>query len=89
MFFVLITMLAKFMEQRVGHGDGGDGFGREECRQALLPVVVEPFDFALGLRGWSVAQGDLVEVQSSADLGEGLGRVGKEEGVVIDIEGQR
>jgi len=71
-FFVLIAMLAKLQDQGIGRGDGGDGFGGKERGQALLPVVVETFDFALGLRGWSVAQGDLIEAQGGTELGEGL-----------------
>ena len=65
---MFIAVLAQFFEQGVGGSEGGDGFGCEERRQALLPVVVEAFDFALGLRRGGVAQGDFIEAQGSAEL---------------------
>ena len=48
-----------------------------------------PFDFALGLGGGGGAQGDAVEVERGAQLAEGVGVMGVEEGVVGDVEGQR
>ena len=53
-----------------------------------MPVVKTPFDFALGLGGGGEAQGDAVEVERGAQLGERVGVMGVEEGVVVDIEGQ-
>ena len=50
---------------------------------------MQPFDFALGLGRGRVAQGDLIETEGGAELGEGVGLMGEEERVVIDIEGQR
>jgi len=50
MFFMLVAVLAQFMDQGVGGGEGGDRFGCEERGQTLLRIVVEAFDFALGLR---------------------------------------
>ena len=54
-----------------------------------MPVVKTPFDFALGLGGGGEAQGDAVEVERGAQLAEGVGVMGVEEGVVGDVEGQR
>lgn len=54
-----------------------------------MPIVMKAFDFVLGLRSRRVAQGDFVKVQRPAELREGVGLVGEEEGMVIDIEGQR
>lgn len=53
-----------------------------------MPVVVAAFDFAFSLRGWSIEQVDAVEVEGLAELGEGGGIVGVEEGVVVHIEDQ-
>ena len=63
--------------------------GRKKRGKAFLPEVVEPFDFAFGLGCGSEAQGDLIEVEGGAELGEGIGLMSEEEGVVIDLEGER
>lgn len=54
-----------------------------------MPVVVAALDFTFGLGCWGVAEGDAIKVQRRAQLGEGLRGMGEEEGVVVDIEGQR
>ena len=46
-------------------------------------------DFAFGLRGGCEAQRDAVKVKCGTQLGEGVGIVGVEEGVVVDIQNQR
>jgi len=53
-----------------------------------LPVVVAAFDFAFGLRRWGIKQLDAVAVEGRPKLGEGVGVVGVEEGVVVHIKGQ-
>ncbi len=50
---------------------------------------MKTFDFAFGLGGGSETQGDLIEVESGAELGEGIGLMGEEERVVVDVEGER
>lgn len=82
-------MAAQVGQERVSRLGCGDGFGGEEGRQAALPVLVLAFDFALGLRGACVAQRDAVKVQSLPQLGEGVGALGKEQAVTIDVEFQR
>lgn len=88
MIFVFVAMKAELLDQGIGGLEGTDGFGGEERRQALLPVIVESLDFAFCLRGRSVAQGDIVEAQSCAELGKSFGRMSEEKGVIIDIKGQ-
>ena len=61
----------------------------EERREAFLPEVVRSLDLAFGLRSRCVTQGDFVKAQGAAELGQGLRLTGEEEGMVIDIEGQR
>ena len=79
----------ELVEQGVGGLEGEDLVGGEQGREPLLPGVVAAFDFALGLGSGGVAQGDAVEVEGFAELGEGVRGVGEEEGVVIDVEGER
>lgn len=54
--FFLVVVIAKFFEQRVGLGQGGDVLGGEERREALLPKIMSAFDLAFGLRGGRVTQ---------------------------------
>ena len=68
MFFLFVAMHAQLVDQGVGRAEGGDGLGGEDRGQALLPEVVEAFDFSLGLRRGGVAQGDFVEAQGGAEL---------------------
>ena len=51
MDFVGVAVVAQVGQEGVGRGWGGDGFGGEEGGQAALPVLMLPFDFALGLGG--------------------------------------
>ena len=50
MFFLFAAMHPQLVDQGIVRVEGGDGFGGEDRGQALLPEVVEDFDFALGLR---------------------------------------
>ena len=86
--FFGVVVEAQRVDQEIGLGKGGDVFGGEEGGEAFLPEVVCPFDLALGLRGGRVAQGDLVETQGGTELGKGLGLVGEEKGMVVDVERQ-
>ena len=87
--FMGVVVEAELVDPEVGLGQCGDVFGGEECGEALLPEVVGALDFALGLRGGRVAQGDFVKAQGGAELGEGVGGAGEEEGVVVHVERQR
>ena len=84
--FVLVGVGDELVEQMVGPGQFDEVFGRQEGDEPLLPVVVAAFDFAFGLRRGRVAQVDAVEVERGPKLGESVGVVGVEEGVVVHID---
>lgn len=84
--FVLVGMRDELVEQLVGPGEFHDGFGGQQGDETFLPVVVAAFDFAFGLRRGGVEKFDAVEVESRAELGEGVRVVGVEEGVEIHVE---
>lgn len=86
MDFMGVAVTAQGRQERVGGGGRGDGFGGEEGGQAALPVLVLALDLALGLGRARVAQGDAVEVERGAELGQGVGALGKEEAVAVHIE---
>lgn len=83
--FFLVGVNAKFFEQRVGLGQGGDVLGGEERREALLPKIMRALDLALGLGGGRVTQRDFVEAQGGAELGESLRLAGEIEGVIVHV----
>jgi hypothetical protein len=89
MDFLRVVMVAKFFEQFVGLREGGDLLGGKDRRETFLPEIVRSLNFAFGLRSWSVTQRDLVKAQGTAELCESVWLAGKEEGVVVDVEGQR
>jgi len=89
MAFVGVAVEAVVGEQGMGGGDGADGLGGAECREAVLPILMAALDFAFGLRGGGVAEGDAVEVERGAELGESVGDAGEKEAVAIDVEPQR
>jgi hypothetical protein len=88
MDFVLVDVGQELVEEAVGPFEFKDLVGGQEWREAFLPVVVAALDFAFGLGCGRVAEGDAVEVQGGAELGEGVGVVGVEEGVEVHIPGQ-
>lgn len=81
MALVGVAVKAEFGEQDVEGFEGGDGFRGAEGGEAVLPVLVAAFDFALGLRRGGVAEGDAVKVERGAELGERLGNRGEKEAV--------
>ena len=81
MAFVGVAVEAEFGEQGVEGFEGGDGFCGTERGEAVLPVLMAAFDFAFGLRGGGVAEGDAVKVERGAELGERLGNRGEKEAV--------
>ena len=87
MDFVLVDMGQELVEEAVGPFEFKDLVGGQEWREAFLPVIVAPLDFAFGLGCGRVAQGDAVEVQGFAELGEGVGVMRVEEGVKVHIQG--
>ena len=87
--FMLVGMGDELVEKVVGPDEFADVVGGQEGDETFLPIVVAPFDFAFGLRSWGVEEVDAVEVEGRAELGEGVGVVSVEEGVVVHVEGQR
>ena len=88
MDFVQVDVGEDLVEQAVGSFEFADVIGSQEWGQAFLPIVVAAFDFDFGLGCGRVAEGDAVEVERCAELGEGVGVVGVEEGVEVHVEGQ-
>ena len=60
---MLVDVEQELVEQAVGAFEFQDAVGRQEGRQAFLPVVMTTFD----------AQGDAMEVERGAQLGERVG----------------
>jgi len=82
-------MESEFLEQGIGGFRGTDVLGGEEAGEAALPVEVLSLDLALGLWGSSVAKADAIEVEGGTELGEGVGTLGKEDAVAVDVEFER
>ena len=85
MAFVLVGVGDELVEQMVGPDQFHDVVGGQEGDQAFLPVVMPAFDFTFGLGRWGVAELDAVKVERRPQLGESVGVVGVEEGVVVHI----
>ncbi len=84
-----IVMETQFVDVGIGCIESGDPLRGEIGRQSVLPILVLALDFAFGLRGRSVAEGDAVKFEGLAQGGEGLGCGAEEKGVIVDVEGQR
>lgn len=89
MDFVLVAMQTQVADVGIGLNEVGDVFAGEEGGEAVLPELVFAFDFAFGLGRGGVDEADAVEVEGFAELGEGVGDVGEEEGVVVHVELER
>ena len=87
--FVLVGVGHELVEEEVGPDQFHDVVGGQEGDKAFLPVVMPAFDFTFGLGRWGVAEVDAVKVERGPKLGESVGVVGVEEGVVVHIKGQR
>ena len=87
--FMLVGVGHELVEEVVGPDQFHDVVGGQEGDKAFLPVVMTAFDFTFGLGRWGVAELDAVKVERGPKLGEGVGVVGVEEGVEVDIKGQR
>ena len=87
--FVLVGVGQEWVKEWVGAGQFDDVVGGQEWDETFLPVVVAAFDFAFGLRGWGIEEFDAVEVEGRAELGEGVGVGGVEEGVVGRVRWRR
>ncbi len=84
--FVLVAMVAQVGDVGIGLREIGDVFAGEKGGEAVLPELVFALDFAFGLRRGGVAEGDAVEVEGFAELGEGVGDLGEEAGVEVHVE---
>jgi hypothetical protein len=89
MDLIEIDVGQELIQQFIGLFEVADVIGSEQGRQALLPEGMAAFDFAFGLRGGSVKEGDAVEMEGGAQLGESVRGVRKEKGMVIDVKRQR
>ena len=87
--FVLIDMGEELIQELVGPFEFRDAVSGQQGRETFLPVIVAAFDFAFGLGCGRIAEGDVIEVQGGTELGEGIGSMGEEKGVIIHIKGQR
>ena len=86
--FMLVGVCEELVQKLVGRSEFADLIGSQDRREAFLPVVMAAFDFAFGLGCWGIAQFDAIEVEGLAELGEGVGIMGVEEGMKVHIQGQ-
>ena len=73
----------------VGGFDFGNVFAGKIRGEPALPELVLALDFTLGLRGWGIKEADVVELECPAELGQRVGILGEEDGVIIDVDLQR
>jgi len=87
--FVGVAMKSQSVDVGVGGFDLGNLFAGEIGREPALPELVLALDFALGLRRWSIKEADVVELERPAELGQRVGILSEEHGVIIDVDLQR
>jgi hypothetical protein len=87
--FVGVAMEPQSVDVGVGVFDLGDVFTGEIGREPALPELVFALDFSLGLRRWGIKEANVVELESGTELGERVGILGEEHGVIIDVDLQR
>ena len=51
-----------------------------------MPKLVRALDFSFCLGRWSIKETDVVKLESPAQLSERVGILGKEDGVIIDVD---
>lgn len=86
MHLVLVAVAAQVLDVGIGLVEVLDAFAGEVSGEAVLPELVFAFDLAFGLGRGRVAKAHAVEAQRLAELGEGVGDVGEEEGVEVHVE---
>ena len=86
--FLLIAVVAQGGNVFIGDLQVADIFGGEISGQAVLPELMFPLHFALGLGRWGVAEGDIIKLQRPAQLGQGFGDLGGKQAVIIHIDFQ-
>ena len=86
MDFVLVAMESEGAHLGVGVFEVGDLLAGEEGGEAVLPELMFAFDFAFGLGRGGVAKAHAVEAEGLAELGEGVGDAGEEEGMEVHVE---
>ncbi len=84
--FVRVAMESQSVDVSVSIFEFGELFAGEIGGKTFLPELVFALDFAFGLRGWSIKEANVVELQGSAQLGESLWVLSEEDAVIIDIE---
>ena len=89
MGFVGVAMESQSVDVGVGDFDLGNLFAGEIGREPALPELVFALDFALGLRGWSIKEADVVELERPSELGQRVGILREKDGVIIDVDLQR
>lgn len=89
--FVLVGVGQELVEQAVGAFEFEDSVGRQQGREALLPVIMAAFDFVFGLRGGGEAQGPGVRrgPAGRALLPSGARRGGQRRGGRVDPAAER
>ena len=86
MDFVSIVVCPQLVDMPIGDGDFANFFTGEISREPVLPEEMFAFDFAFGLGRWGVTQADVIELEGPAQLGEGIGILGEEKTVVINVQ---
>ena len=89
MDFVGVAMEAQSVDVGVGGFDIGDVFAGEIGWEAALPELVFALDFSFGLGCGGIKEANVIELERPAQLGEGLGILGEEHGVIIDVDLER
>ena len=87
--FLGVAMEPQIVNVGVGLIEFGNLFAGEIGREAALPELVLALDFSLCLGRWGIKEADVVELERRAELGEGLGILGEENGVIIHVDLQR
>ena len=84
--FVRVAMESQSVDVSVSIFEFGELFAGEIGGKTFLPELVFALDFAFGLRGWSIKEANVVELEGGAQLGESLWVLSEEDAVIIDIE---
>src|ERR1039457_1550261 len=86
MGFVGVAMESQSIDVRVGGFDLGDVLAGEIEWESALPELVLALDFSFGLRRWGIQETNVVELECPAQLGQRVGILREEDGVIIDID---